>query len=529
MLQSAHPMHILSNFDLSVIMPFYKKLAEFKKVLEKNCRYFQRNGIEVIILMDEPTEQGGLLTLLNKYPLINWKVFVNYNMHEWRNPSKPLNVGIRHASKKYCLVLSPESEFYSDVILIMRTSLEHYKNHFVIGRVSFLELDATINNIHDLFFLPYGSIMVETKYLKAVGGYNEGYDKWGGDDDNLRARLEYHGIKKLYVPDAILLHREPLGLINQKLSSSPRIHKRDSPYSESKSIASVRDIHNSFQLQRNVLYPASGIVNDQDWGRDFNDLVFSYENRSNAYLLCKEYLEGFKSFKIYREKSFVEKRRVIALVRSYNCVNTISASLSHLDQHSDGIILLDDDSTDGTYEKAYSEKLIVKVQKTKQEFSDAQLYNILLDIASFLRSEWFYFIDDDERFSSNNESVFEAIQNTEADTILFNFVHVWETPTSYNQSYPFSKNGIQLKFKMFKNIGRMQNLSTKKLHVHAVPYYGKVYESKVLVIHQGHLKKEDRERKYKHYLAIDKDKDQVDYSHLVSPYFILGDVEKLKL
>ena len=136
---------IEQNFDVSVVMPFYKKLTAFKRVFPRNRKYFERNGIEVIIVLDCPDEKELLIQYIQEYPFVNWKVIYNDQPHEWRNPTKPINVGIRFATKKYIMVCSPESEFYTDAILQLRTGLKNYPNHYAIGAVCFAGNRETIN------------------------------------------------------------------------------------------------------------------------------------------------------------------------------------------------------------------------------------------------------------------------------------------------------------------------------------------------------------------------------------------------
>lgn len=158
---------IEQNFEVSVVMPFYKKLEAFKRVFPQNRKYFERNGIEVIIVLDCTDEKDELIAYIQDYPFINWKVLYNDKAHEWRNPSKPINVGIQFATKKYIMVCSPESEFYTDAILYLRTGLQNYPNHYAIGNVCFVGNSEEINDstIRNHRFLPFGSIMVEKSHL----------------------------------------------------------------------------------------------------------------------------------------------------------------------------------------------------------------------------------------------------------------------------------------------------------------------------------------------------------------------------
>lgn len=79
------------NFNLSVIIPFYKKMEEFRRVFPINRKYFERNGIEVVIVLDTPDEREELLSYIMQFPFINWRVIMNDKPHDWRNPAKPLN------------------------------------------------------------------------------------------------------------------------------------------------------------------------------------------------------------------------------------------------------------------------------------------------------------------------------------------------------------------------------------------------------------------------------------------------------
>ena len=60
----------LPDFDLSIVMPFYKRLDEFKRVFPSKAKYYERNGIEVVIVADEPTEEQGILDYIRRYPFI---------------------------------------------------------------------------------------------------------------------------------------------------------------------------------------------------------------------------------------------------------------------------------------------------------------------------------------------------------------------------------------------------------------------------------------------------------------------------
>lgn len=495
------------NFDVSVVLPFYKKMEEFRKALPLNAPFFQRNGIEVIICLDDDSEESELLQFISTYPLINWKLIVNHREHVWRNPSKTINVGIKHATKKYILVCSPESEFYTDAIKIMRTYLEYYDRHFAVGRVAFVDYDKKEIDDH-LFSHPFGSIMVEKEYLSAIGGYDETLDKWGGDDNNVRARLELLGVRKLYLPDVKLVHRE------RKIELKSRKKKTDRV---------------PIEMWKDIFLP-SQIKNSDNWGEDFNDVVFDWRYKKENSFLLNDYIRGDCFTDVEMESQKVDKNyKSLLLVQSYNEEKQIVAFLESVSSYFDGIILLDDGSTDDTYKLAKHPSIVVKIEKKRCRFNDLENRNILLDIASFFNVEWLAFMDVDERIDSRYAD-FSFMDDTNVDVAIFRLIHLWDDETLYNAEYPCSEEGVQQKFRMFRNKGRMQIVTDKKcLHFHLTPYYEKVFLSKVLLLHRGNMLKEARWEKYKFYNVEDAEKDQQSYEHLVCANPCLKEVEKLTL
>lgn len=491
------------NFDVSVVIPFYKKMKEFRRVLPINAPYFQRNGIEVIIAMDEDSETTELLNYISYYPLINWKIIVNHYKHEWRNPTKAINVGIKNSSKKYILVCSPESEFYTDAIYLMRRMLHYYPDHFVIGLVAFLSINDNVSE--ESFYNPYGSIMFEKVHALNIGCYDESLSLWGGDDDNIRARLEMSGVKKIVLSEVQLIHRE---------------HKRDLEKRANK--------HSSVPpwLIRNVKLPDREIVDIDNWGNDFDDIVFNWKEKKNDDLL-KIYLERFKKHEFSSKIKYNYDK--ILLVQSYNEKDMINNFLDDVSSSFDAIILLDDGSTDGTYEIAKNRKLILKVKKNRLFFNDLENRNILLDIVSFYNTEWIVFLDVDERLDKRFLD-FSFTKNLEINVVSFNLIHLWNSPVKYNAEYPFSNKGIQLKYRMFRNIGRTQILTDKKaLHFSLVPYLSNLFKSRLLILHYGHINSAKRRMKYEMYVSEDKGKDQYSYLHLLKENQSLNNIKDIEL
>jgi len=487
---------LIHNFDVSVVMPFFRKMKEFRQILPQNAPFFQRNGVEVVIAMDEDSEQEDLLAFIKQYPFINWKIVTNPNKHEWRNPVKAINVGIRHASKRYVMVCSPESQFYSDAIFLMRKYLEYYDEHFVIGAVAFA-LEEHIQSNRLSFHMPYGSIMAKKSDIEAIGGYDESLSAWGGDDDNIRARLEFSGIRKLFLPDVKLIHKEP---------NVEALSKR-----YSRTLSDVQ----WYQF----LHPIQAKVNHGSWGNDFDHVVYDWRHNSFAADMIESYLGSFKCYKIRDRALFHQSYSTIVLAPSYNEADNINDFLDNMGNYFDGIILLDDDSDDDTYERAAHPKLLIKAKKRRDCFNDLENRNILLDMASFVDAEWFCFIDTDERVSDRYNDFVSFTSNKEVHTVGLKMVHIWDRDQNvYNADYPFSNNGIQERLKMFRNIGHCSIVTDKKrLHALHVPYQSKLLYSNVLLLHYGMDTQIKRESKHNMYNKIDVYKDQKSYTHIINP------------
>ncbi|WP_321335328.1 hypothetical protein [uncultured Bacteroides sp.] len=92
--------------------------------------------------------------------------------------------------------------------------------------------------------------------------------------------------------------------------------------------------------------------------------------------------------------------------------------------------------------------------KKKYDFNDLENRNILLDIASFFNAAWLAFMDVDEWIDSIYTD-FSFMNNKDVEVAIFRLVHLWDNEKVYNAEYPYSEGGIQHKYRMFRNRGRM--------------------------------------------------------------------------
>lgn len=451
----------LPNFDLSIVVPLGDRLESFVENLPLRTAYYERNGIEVVLLVDEEADCRSLLACIRKYPFISWKVVVG----SWQNSAVAYNEGICQSIKNYILLMFPESLFQADVIYELRVTLDEYPLHYAIG-------------------FSYGCLMVKKEYLDLVGGYDEQFDALEGAEENLCRRMELADIHRLYYPDALLQLGE------SRLSEAwEQSVPEDLLYEMLLPIESKAD---------NRSKPGSG------------KLLYNWQEHPYANEQCREYLSVLKQFYIPSDVVFEKSYPLIALIPTYNESERITDCLRSVEKYCDGIILLDDDSQDDTYEIAKSDKLLLKAKKVRTEFNDKQNRNILLDIASFFKVGWLIFIDADERFDKRFSDLREVMKRDDVDTVGVWIANLWDSMETYRtnmkDTHPLSQNGLWFRWRMFRNKGRMQIFSIENLHFKTIPYFDKMFISNILLYHLGYLSKFNRYMKYHFYKIEDKRK-----------------------
>lgn len=255
---------------LSIVIPFYKKLDEFKRILPHNARFFRKEEYEVVLVVDSPSSKEQILDLIALYPEIKWRVLYNSQDHAWRPPTIAINVGIKNALGEHILVVSPESAFWTDVPEVLLA--EAQKGNIAVGRLycqTFDYLDQRMQAYgpdfsdgmlknpppRDFSKLFYGSICVKKSHLEAVHGYDESLTKWGGDDDNVRARMVLNGVQLVKCPNAKVVH----------FSFNPRIED----------IERIRVPQTDEEIW-SIGNPKVAVTNPDGWGNSYNEVIYDW-------------------------------------------------------------------------------------------------------------------------------------------------------------------------------------------------------------------------------------------------------------
>jgi hypothetical protein len=251
---------------LSVILPYYKRIAAFRRALAVNKPYLSKRpdlDLEVVLVLDEPTEEEEVLRLVGSQAELRWRVLINRRDHPWRNPARAINVGLRHARGEMALIISPETLLVTNVPDILSGLVAETPGCFALGRICFMPLEVIAESGLRRAYEEgepkrfYGSMCAPLAALTEIRGYDEANGAWGGDDDNVRMRLIMSGLNMKYVSSAKALHPMEAGELVPRLKGLER---------------------NRHELQA-ALRPPSAVANQADWGRDFDEIIYESDAR----------------------------------------------------------------------------------------------------------------------------------------------------------------------------------------------------------------------------------------------------------
>lgn len=233
---------------ISFIIPFYKKMKEFKLIFPQNYDVYAKFAKEIIICLDEPYSRNELIEFIKKYRL-PIKVFINRKEHDWRNPAAVINVGIYNSQADLCFVSSPESLLDKDLIPMALEVKNNDSKNVIIGKLKQCIIDSS-EPVKDTR-IHYGSILFSREEAALIGGYDECYSKWGGDDDNFRVRLKLNGCKIIPINNGVTHFGQKYNSDNTRRCTKDEL--------------------------RRIFNPGSARCSRcfENWGHDFNELIYN--------------------------------------------------------------------------------------------------------------------------------------------------------------------------------------------------------------------------------------------------------------
>jgi len=436
--------------------------ADLENFITYNAPNLRLNGLEIVIGLPLLRDEQVIFDTLVKHSLINWKI-----IQVKQSYAEALNQCILLCEKKIVAIVGTPTLFDFGYLYMAFRMLNLYSSAFLVFGV-----DKTILNGYN-FDCPHVLFVKRHDLNQSMVSVGIPFRKLVLT--GIVRSLQRLGLKRIYHP-----------------------HK-----SSQSGAVSMIDIKKN--VWKKILFPGGKEEPLASTSKP-PPLLYDWSKASFGETRCRQYLKNFKKSQVMDKYCFDKEYRVIALIQTYNEIKNVPEVLYHLDNFCDGIILLDDDSNDDTYEQAISKKLLLKVQKARHSFDDLTNRNILLDLVSFFSVEWIYTLDADERFDERYNKIYDLL-TLPYNMLSFHYVHLWGDKSTYRTDYETSpsKNGIFTRARMFKNIGRSQIYpqDNRRLHFNPVPFIQNHSIVSILILHYGTLTEQHRNKKYEFYVAED--------------------------
>jgi hypothetical protein len=428
--------------------------------------WLARPDLEVILVMDTPDEESELVALLAQYPDIRWSVLVNDQPHPWRPPCKAINVGLRRAAGQFVLVCSPESAFIGDVPSLALQVMHQHPDKVLVGRVGFarfadIATGPTLAQVFEATQPPglklhtfYGSICAARSSFEAVHGYDESFTEWGGDDDNIRVRLELQGHHLLACPSLRLLHLSDdarTGGENYKLETdilkcSPHSAQANTPHGWGRSFTRLawRTPFWSLPAAAPEESPAQAALAPLPDGL----VIPTYSRRRCDICGRMGYFEAPQGYCVkcgpppgHTSATWPQgpPARILCVMQLHNEARYLKGCLAHLRGHVAGVIALDDGSSDDTGALLQQDPQVLEciTMPVRHPHVWNELHNkqVLLERARAHGADWVLVCDADERFETafleSLHHIARAFSLTPLAAVEISVRDLWNSPTQY--------------------------------------------------------------------------------------------------
>jgi len=458
------------HFDLSIVIHLengsFKMLQSF---LNKHLKDFNHNGIEILIVFSNLKLEAEIQVYLREHLFYNWKL-----IHVPDTTAISIyQIAKYHAVFNRLLIMDLSLVLRAEAITEIFKLVEYYNAKTVVA--------YPVSEDKDLLSNPYTyipSVLFVDKNLIV-----ENFDF--KDNKSLVLNMQHRGIS-VYVLKSCL----EVNLF-------------------------VENNYDNNTVEERIVH--------------YGTVKFNYIEKFFLQSQLYSFLQEFENYEL-KSKSFIVKAKVIALVSVYNERRHLKDFLTNIANNCDGIIILDDGSTDDSYEVIEDEKVLLKVRKSRNGFKDLDNRNLLLKLAFFFDADWLLFIDADERISPKHQTINELVENSSNTTYSLNFVDLWDNDQYFRADINYlnrqNQEGLYKRYRLFKNIGYCQiHLGNQRqLHFASVPYFNDCADSAVLIYHFGLLNFEDRCRKYNFYRSNDLWHSKEYYNYLLDKNVILKNI-----
>lgn len=471
------------NMRICVAIENHSHLMEFQRQLSTESDMLRQNGLEIVICFWSKELKDDLILIVSEV------LFLNVEVIEFEK--KPFNVRdilytcASYSKKKYFVFFHGTPNLSQFSLLESNFLIHNYDSHFITAYA------FTAKDLKKCEKVIIAIIVKKEDLMKALRTFEPNPDTnrflW-----QIRDRLEFFGLLQLEVT---CFRDCNFPLSNQPMSLRPE--------------------------------PCNYDITLQSLDCSSFYIIHTYRKNQFALRQLSRHLQTFDKYEITFKNIERGGLRIVALVQTYNEKEFINGLLDQLDMLCDGIIVMDDGSIDGTYELIQAKRLLLKCQKSKVgKFNDLSNRNALLKIASLINSDYFFFIDADERFDRRYCDLYSVITtHPDADAFTFYVANLWDTENSFlvplkrNIKNFDAKNDLWKRVRMFKNKGYSQIISEGKysLHFTCSPFFEKLIISNLMILHYGTLTLTARQNKYEFYKVNDPDwkqRSESDYDYL---------------
>ncbi|HBT17678.1 MAG TPA: glycosyl transferase family 2 [Firmicutes bacterium] len=207
----------------------------------------------------------------------------------------------------------------------------------------------------------------------------------------------------------------------------------------------------------------------------------------------------------------VNKPTLLAMMVVKNEANRyLLPVLNHLADYVDGIVILDDASTDQTPELCRSHKKVLRFQQLEQslfEQDEAALRKILWEMTVGLAPTWILALDADEIFETRIiKELPYLIHQEDFDLITFPAYHFWGDLGHYRIDHYWNPALSRIAC-LYRYQGNLTyHWTSRRLHCGRFPqeaYLAPRRLSNIRLLHLGYAAKKEHSQKYKRYLSLD--------------------------
>ena len=241
-----------------------------------------------------------LQDVLKNYTFVSY--LYSYHSHQPWSRSKAINIGLRHVNTPYVFIADIDMLFHKEFI----TALHHIKSpdcsyYFKVGFLD--EKETQTNKDFEDYSISFesspgaqGLSLFPTEALMKINGFDEFFHFWGGEDEDIHARLKISGLEVNFFDKRILMlhqwHPTYRNSLNKKLTVDLN-HE---------TITRI----NQERLRMNM-HLRTSIVNAKDWGRIITKSEFERLTKPNVSFQLSNKKEEIDNFLFFTIQQFEDE------------------------------------------------------------------------------------------------------------------------------------------------------------------------------------------------------------------------------